>query len=151
MKAVLLAGGMGTRMREETEFRPKPMVEIGGKPILWHLMKIFAHHGITDFVICVGYKGEQIKDYFLNYAARNNDFTIRLGKSEVVSFHGDHGESDWTVTIADTGAATMTAGRALLERRAIHSDLRRRARGYRRDVASRLSRSGRDAGDDQHG
>lgn len=111
MKAVLLAGGMGTRIREETEFRPKPMVEIGGKPILWHLMKIFAHHGITEFVVCAGYKGEQIKDYFLNYAARNNDFTIRLGQGHVVNFHGDHGESDWTVTIADTGATTLTAGR----------------------------------------
>ena len=69
MKAVLLAGGLGTRMREETEFRPKPMVEIGGKPVLWHLMKFFSAYGITDFVICAGYKGEQIKEYFLNYAA----------------------------------------------------------------------------------
>lgn len=111
VKAVLLAGGLGTRMREETEFRPKPMVEVGGKPVLWHLMKIFAQHGITDFVICTGYKGEQIKEYFLNYAAHNNDFTIRLGQSSDLVFHDEHLESEWTVTVADTGAATMTAGR----------------------------------------
>lgn len=111
MKAVLLAGGLGTRMREETEFRPKPMVEIGGKPVLWHLMKIFAARGVTDFVICVGYKGEQIKEYFLNYAAHNTDFTISLGKSGNVEFHDDHLEREWTVTVADTGAATLTGGR----------------------------------------
>lgn len=111
MKAVLLAGGLGTRMREETEFRPKPMVEIGGKPVLWHLMKTFAAHGVTDFVICAGYKGEQIKEYFLNYAALTNDFTVRLGRDGGVSFHGDHLERDWTVTIVDTGQETLTAGR----------------------------------------
>ena len=111
MKAVLLAGGLGTRMREETEFRPKPMVEIGGKPVLWHLMKVFAAHSITDFVICTGYKGEQIKEYFLNYAAHNNDFTITLGQSSELVFHDDHLESSWTVTVADTGPATLTAGR----------------------------------------
>lgn len=111
MKAVLLAGGLGTRMREETEFRPKPMVEIGGKPVLWHLMKTFAAYGVTDFVVCAGYKGEQIKAYFLNYAAQTNDFTIRLGRDGGVLFHGDHLERDWTVTVADTGQATLTAGR----------------------------------------
>ncbi len=111
MKAVLLAGGLGTRMREETEFRPKPMVEIGGKPILWHLMKYFSAFGITDFVICAGYKGEQIKEYFLNYDAHNKDFTITLGKSSDLVFHDDHLESDWRVTVADTGQDTMTAGR----------------------------------------
>jgi len=111
MKAVLLAGGLGTRMREETEFRPKPMVEVGGKPVLWHLMKIFAAHGVTDFVVCAGYKGEQIKEYFLNYAALTNDFTVRLGRDGGVVFHGDHLERDWTVTVADTGQATLTAGR----------------------------------------
>jgi glucose-1-phosphate cytidylyltransferase len=111
MKAVLLAGGLGTRMREETEFRPKPMVEVGGKPVLWHLMKFFSAYSITDFVICAGYKGEQIKEYFLNYAAHNNDFTITLGKSSDLVFHGDHLESDWSVTVADTGPNTLTAGR----------------------------------------
>jgi glucose-1-phosphate cytidylyltransferase len=111
VKAVLLAGGLGTRMREETEFRPKPMVEIGGKPVLWHLMKIFGAQGITDFVVCAGYKGEQIKEYFLNYAALTNDFTVRLGRDGGVVFHGDHLERDWTVTVADTGQSTLTAGR----------------------------------------
>ena len=111
MKAVLLAGGLGTRMREETEFRPKPMVEVGGKPVLWHLMKLFAAHSITDFVICTGYKGEQIKEYFLNYAAHNNDFTITLGQSSDLVFHDDHLESEWHVTVADTGPTTLTAGR----------------------------------------
>lgn len=111
MKAVLLAGGLGTRMREETEFRPKPMVEIGGRPVLWHLMKVFAAQGVTDFVICAGYKGEQIKSYFLNYGALSSDFTIRLGRDGRVEFHGDHLEREWTVTVADTGQATLTAGR----------------------------------------
>ena len=111
MKVVLLAGGLGTRLREETEFRPKPMVEVGGKPILWHLMKYFSTYGLTDFVICAGYKGEQIKQYFLNYAAHNNDFTVNLGKPGEITFHDAHQESDWTVTVADTGATTMTAGR----------------------------------------
>ena len=79
MKAVLLAGGLGTRLREETEFRPKPMVEVGGRPVLWHIMKHLASFGITDFVIAVGYKGDMIRDYFLNYDTRNRDFTIALG------------------------------------------------------------------------
>jgi glucose-1-phosphate cytidylyltransferase len=111
MKVVLLAGGLGTRMREETEFRPKPMVEIGGKPILWHLMKYFSTYSITDFVICAGYKGEQIKEYFLNYDSHNSDFTITLGKSSDLVFHGDHLETEWHVTVADTGPNTLTAGR----------------------------------------
>ena len=80
MKAVLLAGGLGTRMREETEFRPKPMVEIGGKPVLWHIMKVLGTQGITEFIICAGYKGDQIKRYFFNYRLENMDFTVRLGE-----------------------------------------------------------------------
>jgi len=88
VKAVILAGGLGTRLREETEFRPKPMVEIGGKPILWHIMKIFSHHGITDFIVCVGYRGNTIKEYFLNYEAVSNDFTVHLGSEHEVTFHG---------------------------------------------------------------
>ncbi len=111
MKAVLLAGGLGTRLREETEFRPKPMVEIGGRPILWHIMKNLAHFGITEFVIATGYKGEVIKEYFLNYEARNNDFTIELGRRQSVVFHDHHDEGTWTVTVADTGHDTMTGGR----------------------------------------
>lgn len=104
-------------MREETEFRPKPMVEIGGKPALWHIMKIFASYGHTDFVICAGYKGEQIKNYFYNYAASNMDFTLRLGDAESTVFHGSHDEDDWTVTVADTGSQTPTGGRIALVRK----------------------------------
>lgn len=111
MKVVILAGGLGTRLREETEFRPKPMVEIGGRPILWHIMKLFAFHGLTEFIVGIGYKGEVIKDYFLNYEARNNDFTITLGKSTEIAFHDQHLESDWQVTVADTGQDTQTGGR----------------------------------------
>ena len=117
MKAVLLAGGLGTRMREETEFRPKPMVEVGGKPVLWHIMKVFASHGVTDFVVCIGYKGDVIKDYFLDYEARNNDFTITLGRSREIVFHDQHLESDWRVTVAETGAVAQTATRVRLVRR----------------------------------
>jgi glucose-1-phosphate cytidylyltransferase len=117
MKAVLLAGGLGTRMREETEFRPKPMVEVGGKPVLWHIMKIFATYGVTDFVVCTGYKGDVIKDYFLDYEARNNDFTITLGRSQEIVFHDQHLESDWRVTVADTGATAQTASRVAAIRR----------------------------------
>jgi glucose-1-phosphate cytidylyltransferase len=111
MKAVLLAGGLGTRMREETEFRPKPMVEIGGRPVLWHIMKVLGSQGITDFVICAGYKSEYIKNYFYNYGASNLDFTVRLGDQSSTVFHGSHDEFDWTVTVADTGLSTMTGGR----------------------------------------
>ncbi len=111
MKAVLLAGGLGTRMREETEFRPKPMVEVGGRPVLWHIMKVLGAQGITDFVICAGYKSEYIKNYFYNYGASNLDFTVRLGDQSSTVFHGSHDEFDWTVTVADTGDSTMTGGR----------------------------------------
>ena len=88
MKAVILAGGLGTRLREETEFRPKPMVEIGGKPILWHIMKILGHGGLREFVVCIGYRGEVIKDYFLNYEAQNQDFTVHLGSKADITYHG---------------------------------------------------------------
>jgi len=111
MKAVLLAGGLGTRMREETEFRPKPMVEVGGRPVLWHIMKILAQQGVKDFVICAGYKSESIKNFFYNYGSSNLDFTITLGQQSSTVFHGSHQEFDWTVTVADTGESTMTGGR----------------------------------------
>jgi glucose-1-phosphate cytidylyltransferase len=111
MKAVLLAGGLGTRMREETEFRPKPMVEVGGRPVLWHIMKVLSHQGINDFVVCTGYKSEIIKNYFTNYGAVNQDFTVTLGDQAGITYHGAHDEFDWTVTVADTGASTMTGGR----------------------------------------
>jgi glucose-1-phosphate cytidylyltransferase len=111
LKAIILAGGLGTRMREETEFRPKPMVEIGGRPVLWHIMKNLAHFGISDFIIATGYKSDMIKEYFLNYEAWNNDFTIDLGKRDSLTFNNAHDEAHWTVTIAYTGENTMTGGR----------------------------------------
>lgn len=111
MKAVLLAGGLGTRMREETEFRPKPMVEVGGRPVLWHIMKILSTHGIKDFIIAAGYKSEFIKNYFFNYGATNTDFTLTLGKRDSIVFHDRHDEDDWTVSVVDTGSDTMTGGR----------------------------------------
>jgi glucose-1-phosphate cytidylyltransferase len=111
MKAVLLAGGLGTRMREETEFRPKPMVEIGGKPVLWHIMKILSAQGIKEFVICTGYKSEYIANYFANYGALNQDFTVTLGDESSIVYHDRHEDLDWKVTVAYTGADTMTGGR----------------------------------------
>lgn len=111
MKAVLLAGGLGTRMREETEFRPKPMVEVGGRPVLWHIMKVLGQQGITDFIICAGYKSEYIKNYFYNYGASNLDFTVRLGDQSSTVFHGSHDEFHWKVTVAETGEFTKTGGR----------------------------------------
>jgi glucose-1-phosphate cytidylyltransferase len=111
MKVVVLCGGSGTRLREETEFRPKPMVDIGGRPILWHIMKTYAHYGFTDFVLCLGYKGHAIKEYFLNYEAMNNDFTICMGEKSKIQYHDQHGEQGFTVTLADTGAESMTGGR----------------------------------------
>jgi glucose-1-phosphate cytidylyltransferase len=111
MKAVLLAGGLGTRMREETEFRPKPMVEVGGRPVLWHIMKILGHYGISEFIVCTGYKSEYIKNYFTNYGAANLDFTITLGDQSSIRYHGSHAEFNWQVTVADTGPDTMTGGR----------------------------------------
>lgn len=111
MKVVILCGGLGARMREETEFRPKPLVEIGGRPILWHIMKIFAHHDLRDFVLCLGYRGEMIKDYFLNYQAMTNDFTLSLSPHSEIVYHGAHNEQGFRVTLADTGKETMTGGR----------------------------------------
>lgn len=111
MKAVLLAGGLGTRMREETEFRPKPMVEVGGRPVLWHIMKILSQQGINDFIICAGYKSEYIKNYFYNYGAANLDFSVTLGDRSSIVYHGSHDEFEWKVTVADTGGETMTGGR----------------------------------------
>ena len=111
MKVVILCGGLGTRMREETEFRPKPLVEIGGRPILWHIMKLYAHYGFREFVLCLGYKGNMVKEYFLNYEAMNNDLTISLGKKSSIAFEGGHEEQDFRITLADTGLDTMTGGR----------------------------------------
>jgi glucose-1-phosphate cytidylyltransferase len=111
MKAVILAGGLGTRLSEETSTRPKPMVEIGGKPILWHIMKSLNAQGISEFIICLGYKGEQIKEFFLNYEALTNDITIHLGESRTKNQFHSAAKENWTVTLADTGMHTMTGGR----------------------------------------
>jgi len=111
MKVVVLCGGLGTRLREETEFRPKPLVEIGGRPILWHIMKTYAHHGFCDFVLCLGYRGNMIKEYFLNYEAMSNDFTICLGRESNIEYNGSHTEQGFRVTLADTGLDSMTGGR----------------------------------------
>ncbi len=111
MKVVILCGGKGTRLREETEFRPKPMVPIGDRPILWHIMKTYAHHGHRDFILCLGYKGDLIKDYFRNYLWHTCDTTLTLGRKPAVKFHSRHDEEDWSVTLADTGENSMTAFR----------------------------------------
>jgi glucose-1-phosphate cytidylyltransferase len=109
VKLVLLCGGQGTRMREETEFRPKPMVEIGGRPILWHIMKLYAAADIREFVLCLGYRGAMIKDYFLHYHAQNSDISLDVASGEV-ELHRRHLE-DWRVTLVDTGLDTMTGAR----------------------------------------
>jgi glucose-1-phosphate cytidylyltransferase len=109
MKTVILAGGTGTRLSEETSVRPKPMVEIGGHPILWHIMKHYAGHGLTDFVVCLGYRGDVIKDYFANFFMRNSDVTIDLSTGQI-DVHASQAEP-WRVTLVDTGAATLTGGR----------------------------------------
>jgi glucose-1-phosphate cytidylyltransferase len=111
MKVVILCGGLGTRLREETEFRPKPLVEVGGRPILWHIMKLYAHYGHREFVCCLGYRGHMIKEYFLDYEAMNHDFTMTLGRSHQIRLHGAHEEQDYQVTLAETGLATQTGGR----------------------------------------
>jgi glucose-1-phosphate cytidylyltransferase len=109
MKAVILAGGLGTRISEETQVKPKPMIEIGGKPILWHIMKTYSHHGINDFIVCLGYKGYVIKEYFANYFLHMSDVTFDMGKNrmEVLEEHAE----PWRVTLVDTGEQTQTGGR----------------------------------------
>jgi glucose-1-phosphate cytidylyltransferase len=122
MKVVVLCGGLGTRLREETEFRPKPMVEVGGRPILWHIMKTYAHYGFRDFVLCLGYRGQSIKEYFLNYEAMNNDFTICLGNKSHIHYDGAHHEQDFRVTLADTGLESMTGGRVQRVRKYVEGE-----------------------------
>jgi glucose-1-phosphate cytidylyltransferase len=111
MKVVILCGGLGTRLREETEFRPKPMVPIGDRPILWHIMKYYAHYGFKEFVLCLGYKADVIKEYFFNYQRHSSDITLRLGPTPEIAYHNQHPEEDWQVTLLDTGLATQTGGR----------------------------------------
>ena len=109
MKAVILAGGLGTRISEETNIKPKPMIEIGGKPILWHIMKMYSSHGVNDFIICCGYKGYVIKEYFANYSLHQSDVTFDM-KSNVMKVHKRRTEN-WTVTLVDTGESSMTGDR----------------------------------------
>ena len=111
MKVVIFCGGLGTRLREETEFRPKPMAPVGERPILWHIMKLYAHHGHKEFILCLGYKGEVIKEYFRNYHWNTSDVTLRLGPHAEIKYHNQHDEEDWLVTMVDTGQVTQTGGR----------------------------------------
>jgi len=111
MKVAILCGGYGTRIRDVADNIPKPMILIGDKPILWHIMKYYAEYGIKQFVLCLGYKSNVIKEFFLNYEANTNDFTITLGKEKRIQYHNEHPESDWQVTLAETGLNSMTGAR----------------------------------------
>jgi glucose-1-phosphate cytidylyltransferase len=122
MDVVILCGGQGARMREETEYRPKPMVEVGGRPLLWHVMRLFGHHGLNRFVLCLGYKGGMIKDYFLNYEAMTQDCTVAVGGRRQVWYHGDGEPFDFEVTLSDTGTDTMTGGRVKRAERYVRGD-----------------------------
>ena len=120
MKVVILAGGLGTRLSEETTIKPKPMVEIGGKPILWHIMKIYSHYGFNEFIICLGYKGYLIKEYFANYFLHQSDVTIDLSINKI-EVHNNSSEP-WKVTLVDTGENTLTGGRLLRVKEYIGND-----------------------------
>jgi glucose-1-phosphate cytidylyltransferase len=120
MKAVILAGGLGTRISEETQLRPKPMVEIGGKPVLWHIMKTYSTYGVNDFIVCCGYKGYVIKEFFANYALHASDVTFDL-RDRSMKVHSSAAEP-WTVTLVDTGEDTMTGGRLLRVRRYLNEE-----------------------------
>jgi glucose-1-phosphate cytidylyltransferase len=120
MQAVILCGGLGTRLREETEFKPKPMVEIGSRPVLWHIMRHYRTHGVRDFVLCLGYKGEMIRDYFLNYRHRNVDVAVNLSDGTVTVLDGE--KIDWRVTLVETGDLTMTGARIRRARKFITGD-----------------------------
>lgn len=121
LKTVILCGGFGTRLREETEVKPKPMVEIGERPILWHIMKTYAHYGYKQFILCLGYKGEVIKQYFYNYEVLNNDFTAKLGSGQV-QVHSNNHETGWQVTLADTGLNAKTGARVKRVEKYVDSD-----------------------------
>jgi len=122
MKVVILCGGQGTRIRDVNENSPKPMIPIGGLPIVWHIMKYYSMWRYQDFVLCLGYKGQVIRDFFLNYEAHTRDFTLRLGRSTTIEYHTDHNESDWNVTLAETGLAAMTGARIRKIRQYIGDD-----------------------------
>lgn len=120
MKAIILAGGLGTRISEETHLKPKPMIEIGGKPIIWHIMKTYSHYGINDFIICCGYKGYMIKEYFSNYLIHNSDVTVDLSSS-TLNLHRSKAEN-WKITLVDTGETTMTGGRLQIASKYLGND-----------------------------
>jgi glucose-1-phosphate cytidylyltransferase len=122
LKVIILCGGRGTRLREETEFRPKPMVPIGNRPILWHIMKTYSYYGHKDFILCLGYKGELIKDYFRNYLWHTCDISLKLGRNPSIEYHNRHTEEDWSVTLADTGEDSMTGHRIKLIEKYICKD-----------------------------
>jgi glucose-1-phosphate cytidylyltransferase len=119
---IILCGGLGTRLREETEFRPKPLVEIGGRPILWHIMKLFGHQGMRSFVLALGYKGNLIKEYFLNYEAMNNDIELSLGARASIKYLGEHAEQDYCVRLVDTGLNAQTGARVARLQRHVRGD-----------------------------
>jgi glucose-1-phosphate cytidylyltransferase len=121
-KVVILCGGTGTRLREETEYRPKALVDIGGRPILWHLMRIYYHYGYRKFILCLGYKGWMIKEYFLNYTCQQNDFTLQLRSGSRYVWDGVGEIEDWEITFVDTGQDTQTGGRLYQVRHLIHED-----------------------------
>lgn len=119
---MILCGGTGSRLHEESEFRPKPMLEIGGRPILWHIMKIYSAYGFRNFILCLGYKGFMIKSYFLNYHAYSADVTVQLGESAEVYYHNSHEEENWEVTLVETGEAAQTGARVARAGKYIDSD-----------------------------
>ncbi len=122
MDIIILCGGLGTRMREETEFRPKPMVKIGSRPILWHIMKIYSGFGLNDFILALGHKGEMIKDYFCHYQLLNNDVTLELGRPDKLQIHKNGNEVDWKVTLSDTGEKAQKGARLKRVEKYVASD-----------------------------
>ena len=123
IQVVILCGGRGTRMGEETDYRPKPMVEIGNRPILWHIMKTYAYYGATDFILCLGYKGEMIKDYFLNYEVRQSNLTLTLGEHDSICLHTPSREKGWKISFVHTGPDAMTGARLKRVQSYVKSDL----------------------------
>ena len=122
MKLVILCGGLGTRIRDVTEVLPKPMIPIGGMPILWHIMKSYSFHGVRDFVLCLGYQGWQIKDFFINYRAKTSDCSLCIGRPDEIRYHDELDEYDWNITLAETGQNTNTGGRVFKIRKYVEND-----------------------------
>ena len=123
MKVVILCGGVGTRIKEETEFKPKPIVKIGDKPIIWHIMKIYAYYGYKDFILALGYKGEMIKEYFYHYQIMNNNFTINLGNKNKIEIHNENNVEDWNITMVDTGKDALKGARLKRVQEFINDDI----------------------------